>query len=244
MTTSSTARDPEWLSLTEACRLLGVSPTTVRRWADSGLLRIFHTPGGHRRFSRASLDGMLPTRPVGRPQLTDAGATPGRLARSYRQGADGAPTHMPWVAELDPARRERLRQYGRSIVSALLAALDADDPSERMELLRVAEDACDGYGRLAVGEGLIASATADVFLRFRTPFLAELGAIARRRELDAVASTALMGDANDALDRLLLATLRGWETATEAASGVPLSARRAAPAHPAAAPSSRRQTAS
>ena len=121
---------------------------------------------------------------------------------------------MPWVTELDPARRERLRQHGRSIVTALLAALDADDPDKRSELLRVAEDACDSYGRLAAGEGLIASVTADVFLRFRTPFLGELGAIARRRELDAVASTALMSDANDALDRLLLSTLRGWETAT------------------------------
>ncbi len=218
MTPNSTARDPEWLTLTEACRLLGVSPTTVRRWADSGLLRIFHTPGGHRRFSRASLEGMLPHRPTGRPQLTDAGATPSRLARNYRQGVEGAPSHMPWVTDLDPARRERLRQYGRSIVSALLAALDADDPDQRMELLRVAEDACDSYGRLAAGEGLIASATADVFLRFRTPFLAELGAIARRRELDAVASTALMADANDALDRLLLSTLRGWETATAEAN--------------------------
>jgi len=214
MTTSSTARDPDWLTLTEACRLLGVSPTTVRRWADSGMLRMFHTPGGHRRFSRASLDGMLPTRPTGRPQLTDAGATPGRLARNYRHGGEDAPSHMPWVTELDPARRERLRQHGRSIVSALLAALDADDPDKRAELIRVAEDACDSYGRLAAGEGLIASVTADVFLRFRTPFLAELGAIARRRELDAVASTALMSDANDALDRLLLSTLRGWETAT------------------------------
>jgi hypothetical protein len=121
---------------------------------------------------------------------------------------------MPWVTELDPARRERLRHYGRSIVTALLTALDVDDPDRRVELLVQAEEACAGYGRLAAGEHLGAAATAEVFLRFRTPFLAELGAIARRRELDAVASTALMGDANDALDRLLLATLRGWEERT------------------------------
>ena len=214
MTQRHLQRDPDWLSLTEACGLLGVSPTTVRRWADTGMLRIFHTPGRHRRFSRASLEAMLPTRPASRPPLIDIGGTPGRLARSYRGGGEGAPGRMPRVTELDPARRERLRHYGRSIVTALLAALDADDPDRRASLLGAAEEACAGYGRLAADEHLGAAATADVFLRFRTPFLAELGAIARRRELDAVASTALMADANDALDRLLLSTLRGWEVTT------------------------------
>jgi excisionase family DNA binding protein len=214
MTQRPPHRDPDWLSLTEACSVLGVSPTTVRRWADAGTLRTFQTPGGHRRFSRASLEAMLPTRPTARPPLTDIGGTPGRLARSYRGGGEAAPGRMPWVTELDPARRERLRHYGRSIVTALLTALDVDDPDRRIELLAQAEEACAGYGRLAAGEHLGAAATAEVFLRFRTPFLAELGAIARRRELDAVASTALMGDANDALDRLLLATLRGWEERT------------------------------
>ena len=55
--------------------------------------------------------------------------------------------------------------------------------------------------------------TADLFLRFRRPFLAELAALARRREFDAAATSTLMGDANAALDGLLLATLRGWEAA-------------------------------
>jgi phage gp36-like protein len=55
--------------------------------------------------------------------------------------------------------------------------------------------------------------TADLFLRFRRPFLAELGALARRREFDAGATSTLMTDANAALDGLLLATLRGWESA-------------------------------
>ena len=55
--------------------------------------------------------------------------------------------------------------------------------------------------------------TADLFLRFRRPFLAELGALARRREFDAAATSTLIADANAALDGLLLATLRGWEAA-------------------------------
>jgi hypothetical protein len=118
------------------------------------------------------------------------------------------------VSELDDAKRERFRGYGRGIVTSLLAALDADDPGRRAELLRSADDACAQYGRLAAGEGLGSSMTADIFLRFRRPFLDELGSLASRREFDAAATSTLIADANAALDGLLLATLRGWEAAT------------------------------
>lgn len=214
MASQVSTKDPGWVTLTEACRLLGVSPSTVRRWGDSGMVRTYTTPGGHRRFSRAGLEAMLPSRPAARPSLADMGETPGRLARGYRRGAEEGPAQMPWVNELDDAKRERFRGYGRGIVTSLVAALDADDPARRAELLHAAEDGCAQYGRLAAGEQLGASMTADIFLRFRRPFLDELASVARRREFDAAATSALINDANTALDGLLLATLRGWEAAT------------------------------
>jgi excisionase family DNA binding protein len=211
--TQPVVKDPGWMTLTEACRLLGVSPSTVRRWADSGVVRTFVTPGGHRRFSRAGLEAMLPDRPAVRPSLTDLGETPGRMARGYRRAVEDAPGRIPWVSELDDAKRERFRGYGRGIVTSLVAALDADDPGRRAELLRGAEDSCTQYGRIAGEEGLGAAMTADLFLRFRLPFLAELGSLSRRREFDAGTTSSLIADASAALDSLLLATLRGWEAA-------------------------------
>jgi excisionase family DNA binding protein len=203
--------DGGWVTLTEACRLLGVSPSTIRRWGDTGMVRTFVTPGGHRRFSRVGLEALLPARPTGRPSLVGMGETPGRMARGYRRAAEAGPANH-WIQELDDDRRERFRAYGRGIVAALLAALDTDGPP-RQALLRDAEDACAEYGRVAGREGLASSATAGLFLHFRRPFLDELGALARRRELDAGTTSALIADANAALDELLLATLRGWEAA-------------------------------
>jgi excisionase family DNA binding protein len=213
MPASVSTKDPAWVTLTEACRLLGVSPSTVRRWADSGMIRTFVTPGGHRRFSRAGLEALLPNRPTGRPSLSGLGETPGRMARGYRRAADEAHGSIPWVDEMDGARRERFRAYGRGIVASLLEALDTNDPGRRASLLRSAEDSCTEYGRFAGREGLGSSMTADLFLRFRRPFLAELSSLSRRRELDASATSTLMTEANTALDGLLLATLRGWEAA-------------------------------
>jgi excisionase family DNA binding protein len=205
--------DPGWVTLTEACRLLGVSPSTVRRWGDTGKVRTFVTPGGHRRFSRSGLEALLPDKPSARPSLTDPGETSRRMTRGYRHAAQEEHASIPWVAELDDAQRARFRGYGRTIVTALVDALSSDDPQSRAERLREAEDACTEYGRIAGLQGLGAPMAADLFLRYRRPFLVELGSVARRREFDAAASTALMTDANAALDDLLLATLRGWESA-------------------------------
>jgi excisionase family DNA binding protein len=218
--------DPGWVTLTEACRLLGVSPSTVRRWADTGMVRTFVTPGGHRRFSRSGLEALLPDKPSGRPSLADLGETPSRMARGYRHAAHDDQASIPWVAELDPAQRERFRGYGRTIVAALVDALSSDDPVVRAERLREAEDACTQYGRISGLQGLGAPMAADLFLRFRRPFLAELGSVARRREFDADASITLMADANVALDALLLATLRGWEAAALGAARRPTRSRR------------------
>jgi len=71
--TVSTSRDPDWLALSEASRLLGVSAATLRRWSDAGRLRVFTTPGGHRRFSRSALERLLPADRTRRPTLGSAG---------------------------------------------------------------------------------------------------------------------------------------------------------------------------
>ncbi len=42
----------EWLSLSDAAKLLGVHPSTVRLWSDKGVLPTHRTSGGHRRYRR------------------------------------------------------------------------------------------------------------------------------------------------------------------------------------------------
>lgn len=49
----------ELLTSTEIARLLGVGPTTVKRWADAGVIRCIKTPGQHRRFPRSEVDRLL-----------------------------------------------------------------------------------------------------------------------------------------------------------------------------------------
>ena len=57
---ASTARsDPEWLTLGQAARCLGVAQSTSRKWSDQGRVPAFYTPGGHRRYRRGDLESFL-----------------------------------------------------------------------------------------------------------------------------------------------------------------------------------------
>lgn len=49
------------LTTREAAALLGVGTTSIKRWADQGLLRCVKTPGGHRRIARDSIAAFLRT---------------------------------------------------------------------------------------------------------------------------------------------------------------------------------------
>jgi excisionase family DNA binding protein len=51
--------EPDWLTLGQGAKYLGVAQSTIRKWSDQGLVPAFYTPGGHRRFRRGDLDTFL-----------------------------------------------------------------------------------------------------------------------------------------------------------------------------------------
>ena len=51
--------DPDWLTLGQAARYLGVAQSTIRKWSDQQQIPTFKTPGGHRRYRRRDLDVFL-----------------------------------------------------------------------------------------------------------------------------------------------------------------------------------------
>jgi len=84
---------PEWLTLGQAAKYLGVAQSTMRKWSDVGRVPAFYTPGGHRRYRRADLDNFL----------EQSGPGPGMGAYSRPSG--------PRVLIVDDD--ERVREYVR-----------------------------------------------------------------------------------------------------------------------------------
>lgn len=54
--------DDDLVNTASAARLLGVSPNTMRKYADDGLLPVRRTPGGQRRFRVRDLWKLMPER--------------------------------------------------------------------------------------------------------------------------------------------------------------------------------------
>jgi len=194
--------------------VLGVSPATMRRWSDAGRLRVFTTPGGHRRFSRAALERLLPSDRSRRPAIGGAVLSPSRIARTYRRASREAAPELPWVLTLSDEQRLLFRERGHVLAASLLQHLDATRPEAAEHHLAEAASSAAEYGNVAAGLGLSLSQTVEGFLRFRAPFHHELAVAARRRGFDTAEMTDLLETAERAMDRLLVATMTGHTVAT------------------------------
>lgn len=197
--------------------MLGVSPATLRRWSDAGRLRVFTTPGGHRRFSRSALEGLLPADRRRRPSIGGAGLTPSRIARTYRRASREAAPELPWVLTLSDEQRLLFRERGHVLAASLLQYLDSTQPETAAHHLKESSSSAAEYGTVAAQLGLSLSQTVEGFLRFRAPFHHELAVAARRRGFDAGETTDLLETAERAMDRLLVATMTGHSKVAGAA---------------------------
>jgi len=125
----------QWLSLQEASTRLDVHPTTLRHWADRGQVRVYRTPGGHRRFSEEDVSALLKDNSArGLDLLVDAAVGRARMETSHGQ-LDGE----PWYERLDEEARVKHRELGRDLLQELRRHLDdaaTAPPKEAAELGR------------------------------------------------------------------------------------------------------------
>jgi excisionase family DNA binding protein len=227
----------EWLALGPASRLLGVDPGTLRRWADTGRIAAFVTPGGHRRFSLAAVEGICSARETGRPSLAWLGATPEHISAVYRRTyetrtrpADGSLSPRSVVPAPD---REPYRRDGRLLVGVLVAYVDATDARSRVAAESAATELTIDLARRIAGGGISLTEGVGLFVAGRRPFLSELGVLARRQGLGSAGLAALYETASGLLDQLLMVfidahrqALRGrTETLAPAPDDRPASAR-------------------
>ncbi len=198
--------DDPWLPLGAASRLVGVGPDTLRRWADSGKVQSYQTPGGHRRFLRSSLEAMInaPRRSrYGVERLPDSSQTmAGELHRRVQRTGYGG---QPWQARLSVEQRDEFRRWGQRTFQLVIDYVAAGKKAERDLLLGEAEKMGGLYGAEASRAGLTLAETVEAFLFFRSPVLDAITGHMRRRSADVGDVTSAFHEANAAIDQVLMA---------------------------------------
>ena len=164
---------PEWLPVGAASRHLGVDRDTLRRWAEAGRVEVFTTPGGHRRFSRASLDRLAARRgPARRPYATDLTPSSARIAAAYRRSyTHGGPGELMTAVAPGEAERESFRLAGRTLVEALVRYVDAATDDERAAAEADAGEATVSFAERLSGASIGVAEAIAAFVSARRPFL-------------------------------------------------------------------------
>lgn len=160
--TRSAPEEQRWLTLGQACRVLGVDESTLRRWADAGQVRAFRTPGGHRRFAETEIQELLSGRGQEGRRYRELGEL--AVSRVRRQLHRSPAQDAPWYTTVDESIRKRLRPLGQQ-----LAALAADYLGRRTHRARLLEDARGlgrEYGRELATSGLPLAQAVEAFIFF------------------------------------------------------------------------------
>jgi len=210
------------MTLGEASRVLGVDPDTLRRWADSGKIDVFHTPGGHRRFLRASIDAMIPRpRHARRRSLSAMGETTDRIAAEFLKRVRSDLGDQDWHQRFDEASLRWFRERGRRMSELLVGYLDTVRRAGREQYLVQAEALGREYGVEARRRSLSLGEATQAFLFFRARFLSEVAEVARRGSLEATQAAVLFEEADRSLDRVILALIAGHQVAETRVTEVP-----------------------
>lgn len=155
----------EWLTIRDAVRYLGVSASTLRRWSDKELIPTIRTPGGHRRYHRATLEGLaqqLARRAVA-PQTT---VSPQLVEWSISREALLA---QPWYAYFAiPDRAKAMRSLGQRVLGLLIQYTTRREEDRRF--LDEAWEVGTTYGALVAAAGASLQEGIEAFLFFQRSF--------------------------------------------------------------------------
>ncbi|MEE2881516.1 MAG: helix-turn-helix domain-containing protein [Chloroflexota bacterium] len=156
---------PQWLSLGQASQFLHVNEATLRHWADNGVLRVYRTPGGHRRFlhedvlNLTSQSGQTSTL-ESKDKLADSA-----LRRIRKKLGNEDVTRQSWYQSVEGEGRDRMRLFGRHLLSVLLQ--ESAPRRRRQEALAESLILGREYGSEMTDRGVTLKNTVEALIFFR-----------------------------------------------------------------------------
>ncbi len=199
--------EDQWLSLHAAAELLGVHASTVRIWSDKGLLPVYRTRGGHRRFKRSEV--LLWAEASRGQQAIDPLSVVQAAVHNIRmQISDGRLQNEQWYRKLDDTARTQYRQSAHTLFQGLVNYLLSDVDNGLAEARSIGYE----YASRAHRFGLNAVDAAQAFLFFRTALMESVIEVYQETNAPSARAWAdILRKVNSFADQILLHLLETYQ---------------------------------
>ena len=205
---SQTPAVTRWVNLGRACEILGVNESTVRRWADSGEIRCFRTPGGHRRFAEGDLVAMTEGGPGGpRSETVLETAAVSRIRRQLQSGGKGAAS---WYPSMEEDERDALRPLGRRLVE-LVGEYISRRGGRRALVEAEVDEIGQRYGQILHQRGTPLLRAVEAFTFFRRSLDETAKQLAERTSMSAEEAARARAEIGGLADRVLLGVTAAYD---------------------------------
>jgi len=145
-----------WIGLSEAAKLLGVHPSTVRSWADGGKLSVHRTAGGHRRFLRSEIEDLRRGPEASGAQFVMENV----IGRTRLEVAEGRLEDQAWYRRLTEIQREAYRDESHRLLQQVGELIGAESSEESRQIGQE-------YARISLDAGMTLVEAVEAFLFFR-----------------------------------------------------------------------------
>ena len=196
-----------WVNLSRACEILGVNESTVRRWADSGQIRCFRTPGGHRRFAEGDLFALTEGGGSAREHELETAAVR-RIRRRLHAGTDGA----SWYADIDDDERDALRLLGRRLVELVGDYIAVSRRVRRTEIEQEVDAIGRSYGSQLKERDTSLLKAMEAFTFFRRSLDDTAKQLAERNQLSAEEAARARARIAGLADRVLIGVTAAYDS--------------------------------
>jgi len=196
----------EWLSLSDAAKILGVHPSTVRLWSDKGALPVHKTQGGHRRYKRGEI--LLWAESHSRSREIEPEGMMQEVVKNVRmQISEGRLQEESWYKKLDEDARAQYRMSSRSLFQGLMTYVASNGQEAATEAYAIGYE----YASRARRYQLSYVDAAKAFLFFRDTLVESVIKVYNEANVPSKRATEMYTKMHTFTDEILISLLETYQ---------------------------------
>jgi excisionase family DNA binding protein len=197
----------EWLSLSEAAKLLGVHPGTIRLWSDKGALPVHKTKGGHRRYKRGEILLWAEANSKSRNEALEPEDMMQEVVKNVRmQISEGHLEAESWYQKLDDEARSQYRMSARSLFQGLMTYVSTNGEEATTEAYAIGYE----YASRARRYNLSYVDAARAFLFFRDKLVESVIKVYTEANVPSKKATGMYTKMHTFTDEILISLLETY----------------------------------